>query len=97
MVHLDASEPVLGRILKALREEAIAPWVATIEEGKLRGQVASDIDARLLAQMLLAPTMVRLHRFGEDVGDRTLATIVRIALSGAGVERVPASRMTRPK
>lgn len=83
MVHLEAREPALERIVAHLREESLDPWMAALDEGKARGEIRTDVDGRLLTEMILVPTMVRLHRFCEPVDDPTLATIVRIVVAGA--------------
>lgn len=86
MVHLEAQEPALVRIVRRLREESMDPWIAAIEQAKARGEIGIDVDARLLAELILVPTMVRLHRLGERVDDPTLAEIVRIVVGGARPE-----------
>lgn len=91
MVHLEAREPSLERILKRLSEESFEPWIAAIEQGKARGEIGAGIDARLLTQMISVPAMVRLHRLGERVDDSTLAEIVRIVVSGARSNGSPTS------
>ena len=83
MVHLEEREPALKRILERLREESMGPWIAAIERGKVDGDIDAEVDARLLTEMILVPTMVRLHRLGERVDDATLAEIVRIVVRGA--------------
>jgi AcrR family transcriptional regulator len=87
MVELDSHEPELARIVQALRDESLAPWSSAISAAKERGELARDVDARLLTQMILAPVMMRLE-LGERVDARVLSTIVGIVVGGArGVRR----------
>jgi AcrR family transcriptional regulator len=85
MVQHGASAPELRRIVDALREESLAPWYAAIGQAKQRGEIARDVDARLLTQMILAPVAARLD-VGERVSQRMLIDIVRIVLKGARPE-----------
>jgi AcrR family transcriptional regulator len=82
MLVVEASEPEVERIAQTLRAEAFQPWMAVITRGKARGEIPSRADARLLAEMVFTPVMVRLHRLREPVDDATLVTIVRIVLTG---------------
>ncbi|MDB4976693.1 MAG: Transcriptional regulator, TetR family protein [Myxococcaceae bacterium] len=86
MVDQDAQEPELARIVEALREESLAPWHQAIHAAKARGEVARDVDARLLTQMILAPVVARIE-VGERVDSRIMSMIVRIAVSGARTDR----------
>jgi AcrR family transcriptional regulator len=86
MVEHDAHEPELARIVKALREESLAPWDQAINEAKASGELARNVDARLLTQMILSPVVMRIE-IGERVDTRTLSTIVGIVVGGAGVAR----------
>jgi AcrR family transcriptional regulator len=83
MIELDAHEPELAQIVKALREESLAPWDHAINQAKLRGELAHHVDARLLTQMILSPVVMRIE-LGERVDTRTLSTIVAIVVNGAG-------------
>lgn len=82
MVEHDAHEPELARIVQALREESLAPWDRAIDAAKARGELARNVDARLLTQMILAPVVLRIE-MGERVDARTLSAIVGIAVNGA--------------
>jgi AcrR family transcriptional regulator len=87
MVALDSHEPELARIVQALREESLAPWELAISAAKERGELAPDLDARLLTHMILAPVVMRIE-IGERVDTRVLSTIVGIVVGGArGVRR----------
>jgi AcrR family transcriptional regulator len=82
MLVVEATEPEVERIAQTLRAEAFEPWLAVITRGKARGEIPARTDARLLAEMVFAPVMVRLHRLREPVDEATLLTIVRTVLAG---------------
>jgi AcrR family transcriptional regulator len=87
IVHLEAGEPDVRRIVEVLRAETLRPWIAVIEQGKARGEIGRTIDSRLLVEMILVPTMMRLHRLHEPVDRATLAQIVRLVVFGARPEK----------
>ncbi|MEY4508503.1 MAG: hypothetical protein RLZZ450_625 [Pseudomonadota bacterium] len=86
MIAHDAHEPELARIVQALREESLAPWNQAIDAAKLRGDLARQVDARLLAQMILAPVVLRIE-VGERVDARTMSAIIGIVVDGARAAR----------
>lgn len=87
----DVRQPELIRVARTLGDESLAPWLALIDGAKARGEIARDIDANLLMQMILAPVTVRLER-GERVDTRVLTTLIGVAVAGAapGQRRVRA-------
>ncbi|MET0284175.1 MAG: TetR/AcrR family transcriptional regulator [Polyangiales bacterium] len=92
LVMRDVRHPELFKLAKGLGDETLAPWIALVEDAKKRGEIARDIDAALLMQMVLAPVTVRLER-GERVDARVLTMLVDVAVAGAA----PGQRRTRAR
>jgi AcrR family transcriptional regulator len=97
----DVGQPELVRLARTLGDESLAPWLALVEAAKQRGEVARDIDANLLMQMILAPVTVRMER-GEPVDTRVLTTLIAVAVAGAapvhrGQARTARTRTRSPR
>jgi AcrR family transcriptional regulator len=83
-------QPELSRVARRLGDESIAPYLALIEGAKARGEIAREIDAHLLVQMILAPVTARMER-GERVDTRVLTTVIGVAVNGAAPKQRPQS------
>ena len=79
---LESADPEVERIARGLREEGFEPWLAIVARAKARGEIPAHADARLLIEMVVAPAMVRLHRWHESVDTATLTSIVRVVIAG---------------
>jgi AcrR family transcriptional regulator len=79
-VYADAREAFWAR-----RLDVLSPVVA---RGIERGDLRTDIDARLLLEMLIAPIHGRLLLTGEPVDDGLAEQLVDVALNGAASKPV---------
>jgi AcrR family transcriptional regulator len=66
------------------RLDALSPVLA---RGIMRGDLRTDIDARLLLEMLVAPIHGRLLLTGEPVDDDLAEQLVELVLNGAAAAR----------
>jgi AcrR family transcriptional regulator len=66
------------------RLDALSPVLA---RGIVRGDLRTDIDARLLLEMLVAPIQGRLLFTGEPVDDDLAEQLVELVLNGAAAAR----------
>lgn len=78
----EVRQPELILVARRIGDESMGPYIALIDEAKARGEIASDVDAQLLMQMILAPVTVRLER-NERVDTRVLMSLIEIAVTGA--------------
>ena len=78
--YADAREAFWAR-----RLDVLSPVVA---RGIERGDLRTDIDARLLLEMLIAPIHGRLLLTGEPVDDDLAEQLVEVALNGAASKPV---------
>ena len=67
-------------VLVAERERGL---VAVIERGKARGEIRSDVDARVMVDLLGGPVVLRRLITGQPVNQRLAHTIVDLVLDGA--------------
>ena len=67
-------------VLVAERERGL---VAVIERGKARGEIRSEVDARVMVDLLGGPVVLRRLITGQPVNQRLAHTIVDLVLDGA--------------
>ncbi len=91
IIMRDARHPELARVARRLGDESLAPYLALIDDAKRRREIAREVDANLLMQMILAPITVRMER-GERVDTRVLTTLIEVAVAGAAPGRHKAAK-----
>ncbi len=82
-VPVDNAYTEARQVFWAHRLDSLAPVVA---RGIERGDLRTDIDARLLLEMLIAPIHGRLLLTGEPVGEELAEPLVDLALTGAAAK-----------
>ena len=80
MSRNDELAQAVRTVLVAERERGL---VAVIERGKARGEIRSDVDARVMVDLLGGPVVLRRLITGQPVNQRLAHTIVDLVLDGA--------------
>lgn len=77
----------LEPIARIIRNNAAASRAVIIDRAKARGELAADVDGRLLLDALVMPVTMRIARYGEEVGVEQVETLVDLVLYGALAKR----------
>jgi hypothetical protein len=79
---LDHPEPELAEMARSLNERSSRQLVDVLRESHARGELAPDVDPRLLLELLGGALHVRLFVKSERVDDVIIARMVDVLLHG---------------
>jgi AcrR family transcriptional regulator len=83
----ELDQPDLARIVKGLRAEGDARWIAALKAGVERGELPPRTDLELVAEAMRGPVVARLFRRGERLTDGFLGRLVDLVLAGAQAKK----------
>jgi AcrR family transcriptional regulator len=87
MLTVEQDHPEVKQLVRALREEHQAPWLAVIRRAAARGELRPGSDPRLIQEAITAPVFSRLFRHDEPVDDAYLGALVDLVARGAESSR----------
>lgn len=90
LVTMERADPDVDRIARGLRDDLLAARRRVVERAQERGELAREIDPRLVIDAIFAPVMSSVVRFNETLDDAMIEKLVDLVVSGA--ERVGAHR-----
>lgn len=80
LVEMD--DPDVVTVVRALREERMAPWLDAIARAVDRGEIPADSDPRLMIDMIMGTAFGKLKR-NEPIDDAYLRAVVDLVVLGA--------------
>lgn len=83
-------EPELAEMARELDQQRFAEISNVLEASVERGELAADVDKRLLVQLVVGALHLRLFVRGEHVDDVIIGRIVDMAISGVSPEAADA-------
>jgi AcrR family transcriptional regulator len=83
MISAELDDPEVEAIARELRAERRAPIIAAVERGKARGEIAPEVDAALVVEVLAGAVFTRVCKLREPVDQTYLEALVDLVLKGA--------------
>jgi AcrR family transcriptional regulator len=83
MIMLEMDHPEVAEIIRDLRAEYTAPWIAVIERAVSRGELPRGSDPELMSDLITGPVFGKLLRRREPVDDAYLRSVVNLVVLGA--------------
>jgi len=77
-----AHDPALAELFNPVLRQRRSPLTAALERAKARGEIPSDTDLELAADLIVGPIAVRLFFTGRRVQPKLVDPMVEMALGG---------------